>query len=193
MKGSEWRKIEPELGCIAIPDLLADLEAAENELNLVDTALDRRQALDDCPTRYDKILRACNVASRAEKAEADLVTANLETAKWHQAFGVAEAERDRYDMALQSLTPGGSEFVHDPERCVETVRALRRGEHEAAVKYAVRVKELEAECAALKAELADLRPFFDTVEGMWPWIVAEGALVSITARIRARREKEAVK
>jgi hypothetical protein len=45
-----------------------------------------------------------------------------------------EIDRDRYDHALQSLTPGGSEFVRDPERCVQTVTELRRGEHAAMVK-----------------------------------------------------------
>jgi DNA repair exonuclease SbcCD ATPase subunit len=179
MNASEWREV-PGYGQRGV-DILADLEAAETARDKWEVQAERNRDVAD--KQY----------ARAEKAEADFDSEREACAAAVRQWNKAEAERDRYDMALQSLTPGGSEFVHDPERCVETVRALRRGEHEAAVKYAVRVKELEAECAALKAELADLRPFFDTVEGMWPWIVAEGALVSITARIRARREKEAVK
>ena len=69
MTHADWLKV-PGYGQRGV-DILADLEAAENELDLVDTALARRQALDDCPTRYDKIIRACSVASRAEKAEAE--------------------------------------------------------------------------------------------------------------------------
>jgi len=73
MNSKRWRerKRSKRLGVIEQDALIAALEAAEKELDLVDTALARRQALDDCPTRYDKILRACTTASRAEKAEAD--------------------------------------------------------------------------------------------------------------------------
>lgn len=39
-----------------------------------------------------------------------------------------EKEMERYDKALQSLTPGGSEFVHDPERCVRFVQGVRSTE-----------------------------------------------------------------
>ena len=34
-----------------------------------------------------------------------------------------QAERDELRAALESLTPGGSEFSNSPERCVEFVRA----------------------------------------------------------------------
>jgi len=33
----------------------------------------------------------------------------------------------RYKKALEGLTPGGSEFVNDPERCAEFVRERSRG------------------------------------------------------------------
>jgi len=35
------------------------------------------------------------------------------------------AEQNRYRLALESLTPGGSEFVHDIEKCVSFVRETR--------------------------------------------------------------------
>ena len=35
-----------------------------------------------------------------------------------------------YDLAMQSLTPGGSEFVYDPDRCVEFVRQVRKADFE---------------------------------------------------------------
>jgi len=75
MTASEWAaKLQIGMGPLLhdeAMEIVADLEAAEVELDLVDTALARRQALDDCQTRYDKIIRACSVASRVEKAEAE--------------------------------------------------------------------------------------------------------------------------
>jgi hypothetical protein len=131
MNASEWREV-PGYGQRGV-DILADLEAAEKARDKWEVQAERNRDVAD--KQY----------ARAEKAEADFDSEREACAAAVRQWNKAEAERDRYDMALQSLTPGGSEFVHDPERCVETVRALRRGEHEAAVKYAVRVKELEAE------------------------------------------------
>ena len=34
---------------------------------------------------------------------------------------------DRYKKALESLTPGGSEYVDDPKRCAETIRERFNG------------------------------------------------------------------
>jgi hypothetical protein len=79
MNASEWREV-PGYGQRGV-DILAELEAAEK------ANWDREK---DVKFEFD----------RAEKAEADLVTANLETAKWHQAFGVAEAERDALKAEL---------------------------------------------------------------------------------------------
>src|SRR5688572_12715491 len=39
-----------------------------------------------------------------------------------------------WSLALQSLTPGGSEFVDDPARCVAFVRDTRESQHAAIVK-----------------------------------------------------------
>ena len=40
----------------------------------------------------------------------------------------AERRAVALDRALQSLTPGGSEFVHDPDRCVAFVQEARASE-----------------------------------------------------------------
>ena len=45
----------------------------------------------------------------------------------------------RYKFSLESLTPGGSEFVNDPERCAEHVRARSRG----LMREIVRLKQLK--------------------------------------------------
>lgn len=64
-----------------------------------------------------------------------------------EALAAAEAERKRYDMALQSLTPGGSEYVSDPERCVEHVRERLHAQHDLIKKWklAKDVAERDAE------------------------------------------------
>jgi uncharacterized coiled-coil DUF342 family protein len=49
------------------------------------------------------------------------------------------------EAALQSLTPGGSEFVNDPWRCVKFARDARDIEHAALMKKHARLQEAEAE------------------------------------------------
>lgn len=59
----------------------------------------------------------------------------------------------RYKRALEGLTPGGSEFVDDPERCAACVNATREALMNALLRKATRVRELEkqleASCRAL--------------------------------------------
>ena len=76
------------------------------------------------------------------KAERDKWMGQFDKAE-HRGLAYME-ERDRYDRALQSLTPGGSEFVHDPERCVAFVQQARRGEMETMRRLAAKLKEYEA-------------------------------------------------
>jgi len=45
--------------------------------------------------------------------------------------------------ALESLTPGGSEFVNEVERCVEFLRENRTSQMKMIVALTKRVKELE--------------------------------------------------
>jgi len=65
-------------------------------------------------------------------------------------------EIDRYNRILQSLTPGGSEFVRDPERCRDAVLASRSSLMNGMRAWARRALAAEAEAAML--ELA-LEPF----------------------------------
>ena len=46
----------------------------------------------------------------------------IERMDWETATKVLLHRCKQLDMALQSLTPGGSEYVGAPERCVERVR-----------------------------------------------------------------------
>ena len=50
----------------------------------------------------------------------------------------------RYRRCLEGLTPGGSEFIDDPERCAETVTSHRDSLMRALVNNVKRIKELEA-------------------------------------------------
>lgn len=57
---------------------------------------------------------------RAAEREGDALRAKVET---------LEAAHRKVDLALQSLTPGGSEYVNDHERCVEYVRDTLEQKH----------------------------------------------------------------
>jgi len=61
-----------------------------------------------------------------------------------ETIAALRAELERYKLALESLTPGGSEFSDSPERCVEFVRSRE--------KLPARILRLEAENARLTAE-----------------------------------------
>lgn len=62
--------------------------------------------------------------------------------KWE---GSNEAKYKEAMRALASLTPGGSEYVDDPARCVEFVRAVRTSEHKAIIYWARRAKKAEGD------------------------------------------------
>ena len=49
----------------------------------------------------------------------------------------------RYKRALEGLTPGGSEFVDDPERCAENVKSTRDTLMRMLVRRTKQVHELE--------------------------------------------------
>jgi hypothetical protein len=52
---------------------------------------------------------------------------------------------DQCRLALESLTPQGSEFVNDPERCVEYVRSARTLQHQQILKQQHSLNEALAE------------------------------------------------
>ena len=67
---------------------------------------------DDCLTHTSPLAQICRHAAAALRAKA-------ETAQ----------------LALESLTPGGSEYVGDPQRCVAYVRETSHSQHAAIVKF----------------------------------------------------------
>jgi len=52
-------------------------------------------------------------------------------------------DRDKYCLALESLTPGGSEFVNDEKACVEFVRNERSRKMEAIMNFSSNVTSLK--------------------------------------------------
>lgn len=55
------------------------------------------------------------------KLYAPAAARSIRNKDWDQAAALLLERCQRLDMALQSLTPGGSEYVGDPDRCVAYV------------------------------------------------------------------------
>lgn len=56
---------------------------------------------------------------------------------WREGFQHVLNMLIHTDKALQSLTPGGSEYVHNPERCVELVKSQQIELHKLRCQVAV--------------------------------------------------------
>lgn len=59
----------------------------------------------------------------------------------------------RYQRALEGLTPGGSEFYHNPELCAEHIRARLSRNWQAVVKFKIERDTLELRVKALEKQL----------------------------------------
>ena len=55
-----------------------------------------------------------------------------------------KAKYEEAMRALESLTPGGSEYVGDPKRCVYFVKEAQAMQHRVILAWAKRAKEAEA-------------------------------------------------
>lgn len=93
-------------------------------------------------------------------------------------------ERDRYHLALQSLTPGGSEYHGDPARCVAYVHELRESQHRVILAGKKREKRLQA---ILDAERG--------VRGLEGWTVhhRNGALLWSNGRYNVWRDDQSIR
>ncbi len=54
-------------------------------------------------------------------------------------------ERDRYEKAIVSLTPSGSEFVNDPEYCAKHVKEYQASQHGIICNLVIEKKKLKEE------------------------------------------------
>jgi hypothetical protein len=64
-----------------------------------------------------------------------------------------EAERDKWRIAMENLTPGGSEFHKDLDRCVTYVRERFDMEHKWVLKAVADKKAVESELVKLREAL----------------------------------------
>jgi len=114
----------------------------------------------------------------------------------------AEKERaDERELALQSLTPGGSEFINDPQRCVEHVRGVNSVRHRLLLKYKKRSDEAERE----RDEALRLRDFdtstiplpkglmleYGRLDALWQKLVKEldEAMAALTFREQCEEQE----
>lgn len=69
------------------------------------------------------------------------------------ASQAALAKAEKAMRALESLTPGGSEYFEDPQRCVVYVRDAERAAMDCAKRSVIRAKQAEAQVARLQLAL----------------------------------------
>lgn len=89
---------------------------------------------------------------KAEAVCADSVWTDELVERMAAALDEAESARLKWAIALQSLTPGGSEF-QTPEACVETVRRRYAGDHERVLEFAKAKKAAEVRAQKLEHAL----------------------------------------
>ncbi len=140
------------------------------------------------PTPYD-----AEIANTRGEYTRDLLMAKAEG--YRAAKAEEDAERHRIDMLFQSLTPGGSEFVNDPERCVAWAKARMDNTWEALKKATLARNAVEAQSQALleaaRAALQvvhQLHPKQERIEigvGLCTW----RPCVELRAAIAAYKEK----
>lgn len=89
---------------------------------------------------------------------------------WIQHSQWLEQERDKWRIALESLTPNGSEFVNDLPRCLDYIQRQRNREHTAVLNAVKEQRRLLSENTQLLADLESLRVdaklYRDAAEGM---------------------------
>lgn len=76
------------------------------------------------------------------------------------------SETRKWRLALNSLTPGGSEFADDSERCVQHIKGTRQMQHRLAIMFGKRAHIAEEKLRQLqKHVLADEQKILATSKG----------------------------
>lgn len=134
----------------------------EKALSNISRANARRFAADPAPTPAPtKDARWLSPEAREKIYKDSVGSAHFDSAAWvlltmvleshaymDERLKQAESDTKRWRQALESLTPGGSEFFNDPVACAKFV--LDRTHWR-------RMKEAEAQIAAKDREIAELR------------------------------------
>lgn len=79
---------------------------------------------------------------------------------------VALALAERYEKAITSLTPGGSEFVNDPEYCAKHVKEFQASQHRLICELVIEKKKLKEENALLIEALESIVNSYEKSRGL---------------------------
>lgn len=109
--------------------------------------------VDDCAYNWASAAQGCghSLAGAHERiaedtAKAEFTKALARVAAWNKRASASTPapipQPCEWSLALQSLTPGGSEYVDDPARCVAFVRDTRTSQHETIKRQQKQLNEL---------------------------------------------------
>ena len=126
-------------------------ERQRNELRAIKAELDillasERAAREKAEAERDELKKANGEAEAAFVAELEAKRAAEARAQ------KAETERDEARRAIESCTPGGSEFVNDPKACAAFITGARDRAHEMIKRGIVRANAAESRLAAAEKD-----------------------------------------
>ena len=113
------------------------------------------------PTKDDPLAR---LAGLAREMDVQFARLRNEQIGVNADLVICKRELAATRKALESLTPGGSEFYGVPERCVEFVRERRDEAHRISLNLRSQFDQTRAEIDRLTAENAALRERAETAE-----------------------------
>jgi len=129
--------------------LTETIQELEGEIGRIDQLLSRRDALSDCPTRYDKISFAIAVASRAEKFQAKAERLQDMYQVHYKARIAAEADLAKVRIVLEHrdgcYNAAEDRVIELKARIAELEELLGEETYaeRAAVRHYKRIKDLE--------------------------------------------------
>ena len=98
--------------------------------------------------KFNALVRRLNIAEQQRDClERQMKLTGRQLAETGTKLEEANAKLTRLDRLFQSLTPGGSEYVNDPERCVAFVKTVRE-------QHMYLISKFKKEADALRAQLA---------------------------------------
>lgn len=160
---SDDGSIQQDVLCLKVPELVSalmsrfaalqsDNERLESSLVAANLVSEERlrnyeEERADSERYKDWIRKVCAIVQPAKNAEeggmdiADIIA---------QRFAALQGDKEKYRLALESLTPGGSEFVNDPDFCVAHVRKRQAAQHQMILSFAKKVVALQSDAQQAK-------------------------------------------
>ena len=112
-----------------------------------------RLADDDGQENFDVCSFACDETENTE-ANAEFIC------KAVNEYDKLKADNEALNKLLCGLTPGGSEFVNDPEYCAKYMKEFGRSQHEFIISLIVEKKQLIDQKAELLGALKELNNYW---------------------------------